>query len=122
MNKPIIRTSQNLYSIPISMTVGKRVRFWFHDPGGRFESSGIVTEYIVAENCLTVRDDKDGAQYYIGIDQAEILKCEDCRFFSLPFCVRKSAGILEVNHVKYEAPHYVGSWYSCRHFEKKGGQ
>lgn len=73
MNKSIVKTKENLYSIPMSMKVGKRVRFWFQDSSGRYESTGIVTEYIVAENCLTVKDDKNGV-YYIGIDQVEIIK------------------------------------------------
>lgn len=66
MSTPTIRIIQNLFE--------KRVKFWFKDLDGRYESKGIVTEYIVAENCLTVQDDKDGVKYYVGIDQVEILK------------------------------------------------
>lgn len=74
MNNTIIKIKQNLYSISLSMHVGKRVKFWFKDLDGLYESTGIVVEYIVAENCLTVLDDQGGAKYYVGIDQVEILK------------------------------------------------
>ena len=74
MKNQSIKSRQNLYSIPMSMKVGKRVKFWYDEPGARYESTGIVTEYIVAENCLTVKDDRSGMKYYIGADQVEILK------------------------------------------------
>ena len=66
MSDPTIREIQDLYK--------KQVKFWFTDDGGRYESTGIVDSYIVAENCLTVQDDKDGVKYYVGIDQVKILK------------------------------------------------
>ncbi|MCK4759020.1 MAG: hypothetical protein KAT69_03180 [Candidatus Aminicenantes bacterium] len=66
MSIPTIGTIKNLF--------GKRIKFWFKDLAGRYESKGIITEYIIAENCLTVQDDKDGVKYYVGIDQVEILK------------------------------------------------
>ncbi|MCK4646648.1 MAG: hypothetical protein KAU46_10375 [Candidatus Aminicenantes bacterium] len=66
MSNPTIGAIQNLF--------GKKVKFWFTDLDGKYESKGVVTEYIVAENCLTVQDDKDGVKYYVGIDQVEILK------------------------------------------------
>lgn len=68
MSNPTIGKIQNLF--------GKRVKFWFKDLAGKYKSKGVVTEYIVAENCLTVQDDKDGVKYYVGIDQVEILKEE----------------------------------------------
>lgn len=72
MSNPTIGTVKDLYR--------KKVKFWFNDlfsfPSGRHESTGIVDSYIVAENCLTVIDDKDGVRYYVGIDQVEILKEE----------------------------------------------
>lgn len=41
--------------------------------------------------------------------------CGDCRFFSHPYCVRKSSGILKGNRIKYNLPEYVADTYSCKH-------
>jgi len=48
--------------------------------------------------------------------------CNDCHFFSLPFCVRKSSGILEGNHIKYDAPEYVADTFYCSHWKEKPSQ
>lgn len=53
----------------------KRVRFWYEDLiSGHYESTGIVVEYIVEENCLTVRDDRSGFKHYVGVDQVELIE------------------------------------------------
>ncbi len=113
MSDPTIGNIRDLY--------GKKVKFWFTDlfsfPSGRYESIGIVESYIVAEKCLTVIDDKDGVRYYVGIDQVEVLACKTCRFFSHPFCARKSSGILENQNIKYEPPEYVADTWYCKYYE-----
>ena len=53
---------------------GKNVKFWFTVwGGGKVEGTGIVTDHIIPEGCLTVRDNNDGISYYIGIDQIEVI-------------------------------------------------
>ena len=54
---------------------GKMVKFWFVVWGDeKIKGTGIVTDHIIPEGCLTVRDNNDGISYYVGIDQVEVMK------------------------------------------------
>lgn len=52
------------------------------------------------------------------MDNKKVKYCKDCHFFSLPFCVRKSSGILMGNRIKYDVPEYVADTFYCHHFKE----
>lgn len=113
MKNPTIRDIRSLYE--------KHVKFWFTDlfefPSGRHDSTGVVEAYLVGEECLRIIDDNDGVRYYVPVDQVKVLECKTCRFFSHPFCVRKSSGVRDFPKIKYEPPEMVAETWYCKFYE-----